>query len=162
MIERQPSRPPSHYAKRHGCPGYVHWPAVWHRELHYESHHQERARSDSRRKPENEEDGKENFGGTDKERHDLRRWKWVRAARQMQLELRAEKVDRSFVQLQETVPFVDAGSPEWSGEPDAPHKLGERRLRDLGNNGVRPLNELANGLPSVASDMLLQGHPVSP
>jgi hypothetical protein len=81
----------------------VHWPAVWHRELDYESHHQERARSQSCRQPENEEDGKENFAGTDKERRRLRRWKRVRAARQMQLELCAEKENRSVVQLQETV-----------------------------------------------------------
>src|SRR5216684_4387553 len=158
MIERQPSRPPRHYAKRHGRPGYVRWPAVWHRELDYESHHQEPARSDSRRKPENEEDGKENFGGTDKERHDLRRWKRVRAARQMQLELRAEKVDRSVVQFQETVPFVDAGSPEWSRESDAHDKLRERRLGDRRNNGVHPLKEPTDRLPSVAGDFLLRGH----
>jgi hypothetical protein len=105
MVERQPSRPPRHYAKRHGRPGHVHWSAVRHRELDYESDDQERARSQSCRQPENEEDGKENFGGTDKERHGLRRWKRVRAARQMQLELRAEKEDRNVVQLQETVPF---------------------------------------------------------
>src|SRR5258708_1317080 len=148
MIERHPSRPPSHYAKRHGCPGYVHWPAVWHRELDYESHHQERARSQSCRQPENEEDGKENFGGTDKERRRLRRWKRVRAARQMQLELCAEKENRSVVQLQETVPFVDAGSPEWSREPDAQGKLGERRRRDQGNTGVHPSNEPTDRLPS--------------
>ena len=68
---------------------------------------------------ENEENGKKNFGGTDEERHDLRHRKRVRAARQMQLELRAEKENRNVVQLQETVPFVDTGSPEWSREPDA-------------------------------------------
>src|SRR5258708_15826742 len=161
MIERHPSRPPSHYAKRHGCPGYLHWPAVWHRELDYESHRQEGARSKSCRQSENEEDGKENFGGTDKERHGLRRWKRVRAARQMQLELRAEKEDRSVVQLQETVPFADAGSPEWSREPDAQDNLGERRLGDQPNHGVHPLNELADRLPSVAG-LPLQGHRLSP
>ena len=132
----------------------MHWPAVWHRELDYESHHQERARSQSCRQLENKEDGKENFGGTDKERHGLRRWKWVRAARQMQLELRAEKEDRSVVQLQETVPFVDAGPPEWGREPNAQHKLGERRLGDRRNKGVHPLNKLADRLPSVAGDSL--------
>ena len=45
MVERQPSRPPRHYSKRHGRPGYVHWPAVRHSKLNHESHHQERARS---------------------------------------------------------------------------------------------------------------------
>src|SRR5712692_4813573 len=148
MIERQPSRPPRHYAKRHGRPGYVHRPAIWHRELDYESHHQERARSQSCRQPENKEDGKENFPGTDKERRRLRRWKRVRAARQMQLELCAEKENRSVVQLQETVPFVDTGSPEWSREPDAQDKLGERRRRDQGNTGVHPFNEPTDRLPS--------------
>src|SRR5258708_10006179 len=126
MIERQPSRPPRHYAKRHRRPGDVHWPAVWHRELDYESHHQKRARSQSCRQPENEEDGKENFPGTDKERRRLRRWKRARPARQMQLELRAQKEDRTVGQLQDTVPFVDTGSPEWSRKSDAHDKLGKR------------------------------------
>src|SRR5467141_4758400 len=163
MIERQPSRPPSHYAKRHGCPGYVHWPAVWHRELDYESHRQEGARRQSCRQLENKEDGKENFGGTDKERHGLRRWKRVRAARQMQLELCAEKENRSVVQLQETVPFVDAGSPEWSREPDAQDKLGERRRRDQGNTVVHPSNEPTDRLPShqLSSQRAAVNTPVS-
>src|SRR6266849_2631089 len=135
MIERQPSRPPRHYAKRHRRPGDVHWPAVWHRELDYESHHQEHTRSQSGRQPENEEDGKENFAGTDKERR--------------------------VVQLQETVPFVDAGSPEWSRESEAHDKLRERRLGDRRNNGVHPLKEPTDRLPSVAGDLLLRGHWVS-
>jgi hypothetical protein len=45
MVERQPSWPPRHYSKRHGRPGYVHWPAVRHSKLDHESHHQEPARS---------------------------------------------------------------------------------------------------------------------
>lgn len=139
LIERQPSRPPRHYAKRHRRPRRVHRPAVRHGKLDYESHQQEPARSQSRRQPENEENGKENFGRADKIRHDPRSWKRVRATRQMQLELRAEEEDRDVVQLQETVPFVDPGSPEWSREPDAQDKLGKRRLGDQPNNCVNPL-----------------------
>src|SRR5262249_48899212 len=55
-----------------------------------------------------------------------------------------------------------AGSPEWSCEPDAQDKLGERRLGDQADSGVYPLNEPADRLPSVAGDLLLQGHQPSP
>jgi hypothetical protein len=130
----------------------VDWPAIRHSKLDDERHHQKPERGQSRRQPENEQDGKENFGGTDYERHGLRRWKRVRAAWQMQLEFLAEKEDRNVVQLQETVPFVDTGSPEWSREPDAQDKLGERRLGDQASNGIRSVNEPADRLPSVASD----------
>lgn len=71
----------------------------------------------------------------------------------MQLELRAEKEDCYIVQLEETVPFVDAGSPEWSGKSDAQHKLGERGVGDQFNNRIHSLNEPADRVPYVADDL---------
>ena len=159
MIERQPSRPPRHYSKRHRSPGYVHRPAVRHSKLNHKSHQQKRACSQSGCEAENEEDGKENLSGADKECSGLRRGKRVRAAGQMQLELIAEKEDRYVVQLEETVPFVDAGSPEWSREGDAQHKLGERRLGDPFNNRIHPLGGAPDRQPYVLSD--LRQHVVS-
>jgi len=75
----------------------------------------------------------------------------------MQLKLRAEKEDCDIVQLQETVPFVDTGSPERSRKPDAQHKLSERRLGDPFNNRIRPLNEPADRVPYVAGDLPRHG-----
>lgn len=69
MVERQSSRPPRHYAERHGGPGYVHGPAVRHGKFDHESHYQECAGSQSGRQAENEKDGKDNFGGADEECH---------------------------------------------------------------------------------------------
>src|SRR5262249_15587600 len=74
-VERQPSRPPCHDSNGHGRPGYVHGPAVRNSKLDHESHHQECARSQSGCQAENEEDGKENLGGADKECGCLRGWK---------------------------------------------------------------------------------------
>src|SRR5262249_26780094 len=66
------------------------------------------------------------------------------------------------VQLQETVPFADTGSPEWSREADAQDKLGEGRRRDPGNDGVHSLNALTDRLPQAPGDWLRKGHLFSP
>ena len=85
-------------------------------------------RGQSRRKAENEKDGQQDFRRPGGERHDTGRGKAIRAARQVQLELRAEKQHGDIVQLQETVPFVDAGSPERDREREAQDELGQRWL----------------------------------
>src|SRR5260370_28659622 len=104
MVDTPPSRPTRHYSKRHRRPGHVHRPAVRHRKLDHESHYQEPARSQSGRQAENEEGGKENFGGADEECGSLRRWKRVWPAGQMQLKLRAATEDCHIVQFEEAAP----------------------------------------------------------
>jgi hypothetical protein len=103
--------------------------------------------SKSGRQAESEEDGKKNFGTGHKEGHHLGGRKRVRAAGQMQLDLRGEKEDGNIVQLQETVPFVDTRSPEWSRKGDAQRKLSERRLGDPFNSRIPRLNELPDRVP---------------
>jgi hypothetical protein len=58
--------------------------------------------------------------------------------------------------LQEPVPFADTGSPKWNSERDAQDGLGERRRRDLRNNGVYPLNEPIDRLPPVPGACTVQ------
>ena len=69
----------------------------------------------------------------------------------MQLELRAEKQHCDIVQLQETVPFVDAGSPERDREREAQDELGQRWPRNGADNGIRSFKEPANFLPFAAA-----------
>ena len=69
----------------------------------------------------------------------------------MQLELAAEKQHGDIVQLQEAVPFVDAGSPERDGESEAQDELRQRRLGNRTNDGIYPFNEATESLPSVAA-----------
>src|SRR5260370_34155083 len=68
----------------------------------------------------------------------------------MQLKLSAEKEDCHIVQLQETVPFVDTGSPERSRKGGAQHQLGETRLGDRFSNRIHPLKEPLDRVPYVA------------
>src|SRR3546814_15779376 len=72
----------------------------------------------------------------------------IRAARQMQLELRAEKQHCDVVQLQKAVPCVDAGSPERDRQTEAQDELGHGRLRDGANDGIHPFGKPADPLRS--------------
>jgi hypothetical protein len=72
----------------------------------------------------------------------------------MQLELGGEKQHGDIVQLQETVPFVDAGPPERNRESNAQDELGQRRLGNRANDGICAFNEDANSLPFAAAGAL--------
>src|ERR687891_2920986 len=73
------------------------------------------------------------------------------AAREVQLELRAEKQHCDIVQLQETVPFVDAGSPERDREREAQDELGQRWQRNGADNGIHSFKEHTNFVPFAAA-----------
>jgi hypothetical protein len=73
-------------------------------------------------------------------------------------ELKKQHCD--IVQLQETVPFVDAGPPERDREREAQQELGQRWLRNGPDNGIRSFKEPAKFPPfAVAADLPFDSHP---
>jgi len=77
--------------------------------------------------------------------------------RAKQLELCAEKEGCYIVQLKETVPFVDAGSPERSSKADAQHKLRQRRLGGPFNDRIHSLSGAPYRVPDDAGDLRKHG-----
>jgi hypothetical protein len=69
----------------------------------------------------------------------------------VQLEFRAEKQHSGIVQLEEAIPFENAGTPKGDREAEAQHQLRERRLGNHLSDGSQPMDEPADRLQCAAT-----------
>src|SRR5215470_4991765 len=96
-------------------------------ELDDRSHEEQSERRKACAEAKDQQDRKKNLSASGKESRHGRRWKMVLATRPMEHELVGKQRDGSVAEVQEAIPFEDAGAPERHRQRNAHHQLNERR-----------------------------------
>ena len=120
-----------------------------------ESHEEKAERRETGAEPEDEKHREDDFSAAGQERHRGRRGKWIGTARKMQLELIGEQGHRGVVELQESVPLEDAGSPEGHRERKSQNELDKRWLGDRPHQATGLVDENGRGTEPIPGGGLL-------
>src|ERR1700722_1606109 len=155
MVERESPCPVRHDRESHRCPGDMDWPPIRHGQFDDDSHEEKAERRETGAEPEDEKHREDDFSAAGQERHRDRRGKRIGTARKMQLELVGEEGHRGVVELQESVPLEDAGSPEGHRERKSQNELDKRWLGDRPHQATGLVDENGRGTEPLPGGGLL-------